>query len=125
MPTRPTYYRSQCQPAPARDNRPSASRRFYGRAHERWRTQVLLLHPICRRCELSGRVVAATIAHHLYEVTERPDLRLHVENGVGCCDLCHNQLHHGAAGEVEKFRRLMEQQGFGVSPAARAGAEAL
>lgn len=124
MPIKPPIFRSRYQPAPKPDTRPSASRRFYGRDHSRWRREVLYRHPLCRRCELSGRIVSALIAHHLIEVTERPDLRLCIENGVGTCADCHNALHHGAADEVEKFRRLMEQKGIGVTAAARPGAEA-
>jgi 5-methylcytosine-specific restriction enzyme A len=103
--------------APRPDNRPSASRRFYGRDHERWRRQVLLAHPICRRCELDGDVLPATVAHHLHEVSDRPDLRLDVDNGVGVCDCCHNQLHHGEPNEAAKFRKQMAERGYGVRPA--------
>ncbi len=103
-------------PAPTPDVRPSASRRFYGRDHERWRKFVITNHPICRRCELSGRLVPAAIGHHLIEVTDRPDLRLVVANGVGVCGDCHNAIHR-MVGEVERFRAQMRQRGYGIEPA--------
>ena len=113
MPFRPPVHQSRYQPGVV-DARPSAHRRGYGRGHDRWREQILANHPVCRRCEFSGRTVQATIGHHLIEVTARPDLARVIENGVGVCVDCHNQLHHGVAGDVERFAEQMRRIGYGV-----------
>ena len=118
MPTRtPTHAeRTAHRRLPAyrpRDQRETATRRGYDRDHRAWRRQVLLDHPVCRRCELEGRVEPATVAHHLQEVSQRPDLRLVRSNGVGVCGQCHNAIHR-IAGEVDRFAAALQQsQGAG------------
>lgn len=77
------------------DARTAAPRRFYGRAHGRWRKLVLQASPICVVCLAQGKTTAATIAHHVVEVLDDPDRRLDPDNGVGVCAACHNGLHKG------------------------------
>jgi hypothetical protein len=63
---------------------------------------------------LEGRFVPSVIAHHLIEVTDRPDLRLVLANGCGTCTECHNQVHK-IPGEVERFAQQMQAKGYGIS----------
>mgnify|MGYP003888968157 CR=1 FL=1 len=104
MPKRPPRFKYTHKPARPRqpDLRPSAADRGYDHHHAAWRRQVLLNHPVCRRCEAGGRIIPSTIAHHVQPVTCHPELKLDITNGVGVCNACHNTIHR-VPGEVERF----------------------
>jgi hypothetical protein len=93
--------------------RGSRHQRGYDKQHDSWRISILRSHPCCRRCELTNRVSGSKIAHHLIEITLRPDLRLHPDNGVGVCETCHAAIH-ASRGATEQFARDMQSKGFGV-----------
>lgn len=48
-------------------------------------------HPLCEDCLLAGRVEAATSVHHVYDVHERPELRLEWSNLRALCEPCHRR----------------------------------
>lgn len=63
---------------------------------KRWvelRRLVLLKHPLCKRCLAEGRVVEATVVHHVIERLERPDLAYDVDNLESVCGTCHTAHH--------------------------------
>lgn len=113
MPQRPkafSYGTTKTRQAKPRDIRPPASQRGYGTAHRSWRHQVLINHPVCRRCEMQDTITPATIAHHLVEVTVDQNLSLDLSNGVGVCQACHHAIHQ-IHGEVEHFVKAWAARG--------------
>lgn len=55
---------SKPKPRP-KDQRPSRSKRGYGRAWQKLRAWILSGDPLCRMCEARGLVVAATDVDHI------------------------------------------------------------
>jgi 5-methylcytosine-specific restriction protein A len=93
VPRRIPYFRPNA-PAPTRAPAEKERTKFYSSA--RWmrlRKAFLAEHPLCVRCETEGRLVPATIVHHIRERLERPDLALDPANLLSMCDKCHSSLH--------------------------------
>jgi 5-methylcytosine-specific restriction enzyme A len=59
----------------------------------RLRLAVLRARPLCAECRKAGRVVEATVVHHVEERLQRPDLALDTRNLEGLCASCHTRLH--------------------------------
>lgn len=70
--------------------RGSAHSRGYGAQWRRARAAFLVRHPLCRDCEKSGRVTAATVVDHI--TPHRGDMRLfwQSENWQPLCAPCHS-----------------------------------
>jgi 5-methylcytosine-specific restriction enzyme A len=85
MPFRaPTLQSLNPTPKP-KDNRESASKRGYGRLHQRWRLMILNRDPICRKCNRE----ASTEADHI--ISLRKGGVSSMENGQGLCKSCHSE----------------------------------
>jgi len=74
-------------------NRPSASKRGYGKDWQRLRNWFIQRHPVCEICKKEGRLTPAEVVHHIKSVKERPDLRLEQENLQALCFDCHEKVH--------------------------------
>lgn len=68
--------------------------------HKAWREKVLRRAGyLCEECRRYGRVdakglpVAATTAHHIQHLEDRPDLAYSLDNGRALCARCHNEAH--------------------------------
>ena len=69
--------------------RPSASKRGYGRMHQRWRRMVLHRFPICNLCKRAP----STVADHIVPLSQDGGWTL--ENGQGLCASCHGRKTAG------------------------------
>lgn len=91
MPTRPPTYNYGRPTRQARRDRPSASRRGYGR---RWRVasrEFLDEHPLCKTCGADGRTAAAEVVDHIQP--HRGDAGLFWDSGnwQPLCKRCHDR----------------------------------
>ena len=70
--------------------RGSAASRGYDSRWQKARRAYLDAHPLCARCEASGRVVAATVVHH--RIAHKGDTSLFWErdNWEAVCQPCHD-----------------------------------
>lgn len=75
--------------------------------HKRWREKVLhRAGYLCEECRRYGRTdaqglpVAATTAHHIQHLEDRPDLAYTVANGRALCASCHNAAHPEKGGRA-------------------------
>lgn len=62
-------------------------------------------HVECQWCKEKGKVVKATVIHHIKEADKYPDLFFELPNLVSLCRECHEK-HHGRLkniNEEEKF----------------------
>ena len=71
-------------------NRPSRSKRGYGRDWQRVRLAHLEMEPFCRFCKERNWLVAAQVVDHIISIEERPDLRLEHSNLRSLCKSCHD-----------------------------------
>lgn len=71
-------------------DRRSAAARGYDRTWQKVRSQKLALDPLCQDCICKGRSTAAVDVHHNLKVSDRPDLRLDLENLRSLCKSCHS-----------------------------------
>lgn len=89
---RPRGYSSQQEYE--RYARDAESKRFYhSAAWLKARLMQLREHPLCYECQARGLIVAATLVHHVIELTARPDLALDASNHRSLCHACHSRLH--------------------------------
>ena len=44
----------------------------------------------CKKCEQVGKILRA---HHIYNFSTNPELRLVISNGLTLCDECHTEFH--------------------------------
>lgn len=73
-------------------------RRGFAKDDRQWRLRVLRRdNYTCQDCPIERRVrrKKGLHAHHKKPKSERPDLRLQVQNGVTLCRDCHNIRHDG------------------------------
>lgn len=82
------------------DRRPSAKDRGYDAAWNRLRRAKLNADPLCEECNHLGRVVRATMVHHIQTIEAAPELRLEWSNLMSLCEACHNLKHSGEAKQV-------------------------
>jgi 5-methylcytosine-specific restriction enzyme A len=70
------------------------SKRFYhSAAWLKLRLSKLRQDPLCQVCIKERIYVAATIVHHVVEITVDPDLRLDLDNLQSLCAGCHSRMH--------------------------------
>src|SRR5262245_25332521 len=88
----------------SRDRKPAG--RFHATAvWQKARAWYLKTHTRCERCKAKGRVVEATVVHHLIDVADRPDLALETANLEALCVQCHNSETARRRGEGGAFAR--------------------
>ncbi len=72
------------------ENRPSASKRGYGRRHRKQREIQLSKQPVCEECLKEGLVTAACIADHIIPISQGGDPDT-PDNKQSLCESCHNR----------------------------------
>ena len=72
--------------------RKAAGRDDYDARWQQLRAAYLVTHPLCEPCRKDGRVVAATLVHHVNPIKEG-GRRLDPENLMSCCNACHEAFH--------------------------------
>lgn len=60
----------------------------------------------CQLCKRYGRMVQATMVHHIKPLDEYPELGLVNSNLISLCDSCHNKQHPEKGG-YRKGRRYV------------------
>jgi 5-methylcytosine-specific restriction enzyme A len=80
----------------ARD--PDASRFYHSARWRKARLMKLRRQPLCELCLIQGRLVAAALVHHMFELASRPDLALDLDNLQSLCPSCHSRLHATGGG---------------------------
>jgi 5-methylcytosine-specific restriction enzyme A len=70
--------------------RPSAARRGYDARWRRARRSYLVLHPLCMRCLVQGRVAAATVVDHVVPHRGNAALFWDEANWTALCKPCHD-----------------------------------
>ena len=73
-----------------RDDRPSPSRRHYGRRHQKVRALTLSAQPLCVECLKEGRTTKATISDHIIPISQGGSLYA-LENRQSLCKSHHDQ----------------------------------
>lgn len=64
------------------------------------RNSYLMEHPLCERCLLDGKIVAAEEVHHIKPILEGKDeleqkeLMLNSNNLMSLCKDCHHKIHN-------------------------------
>ena len=91
MPLKPKTHRQTLrhQQAKPRDERPSPSRRGYGRTWRRLRLMQLSRHPLCKTCEERGYLTPAKDVHHVVPLSQGGQSSL--ENLESLCHMHHSQ----------------------------------
>jgi 5-methylcytosine-specific restriction protein A len=69
-----------------------SSRKYYNAQWNNLRKVYLATHPICEPCRKNGKVVPATLVHHVLPIKEG-GARLDSENLMSCCSACHEAIH--------------------------------
>jgi 5-methylcytosine-specific restriction protein A len=72
-------------------SRLSASKRGYGRKHQRWRLDILSRRPLCEHCLERGLVAIATDIHHLKRLQSHRELQYVEEFVQTLCHACHSR----------------------------------
>ncbi len=73
--------------------RGTSAQRGYNAQWQKVRRLKLQQDPLCERCLKAGRLVAATVVHHIKPVDKYPELRLAMDNLQSLCQGCHNRIH--------------------------------
>ena len=61
----------------------------------------------CQWCKKKGKVVKATVIHHIKEADEYPDLFFELPNLISVCRECHEK-YHGRITDEEKNKKFPE-----------------
>jgi 5-methylcytosine-specific restriction protein A len=69
--------------------RGSARSRGYDKRWEKVRALKLRRDPLCEDCKSEGRYIPAKEVHHIIKVSDRPDLRLVLDNLMSLCTRHH------------------------------------
>lgn len=80
--------------------RPTAAERGYDQQWRKVRKVILAGEPLCRQCELEGRVTIATDVDHIVELSKGGE-KCDPANLRPLCRACHRRRH---AAEVRAFR---------------------
>jgi len=83
------------------DTRLPSSQRGYDGKWRRLRALKLKRNPLCEECERLGRVVPATMVHHIVPIEQDPTLRLVWSNLMSLCEACHDVKHSSEAKQVK------------------------
>ena len=70
--------------------RPTRTKKSYGRAWQRARNHYIQLHPFCEMCLRSGRYTQATEVHHVLPISQ--DGTNAQENLMSLCKPCHSRI---------------------------------
>ena len=83
----------------------SASKRGYGRPHQRLREQLLRQEPLCRMCQAKSppRVTAATIADHIVPLAKGGAVH-DINNLQPVCGPCHQDKSNADKGHRVKVQ---------------------
>jgi 5-methylcytosine-specific restriction protein A len=73
------------------NQRPSPSRRGYGKRWQRESKKFLATHPFCVRCQQQGKLVSATVVDHITPHRNRPELLWDWHNWQPLCKPCHDK----------------------------------
>ncbi len=94
------------------EQRGTASQRGYGSRWARYARIFKRAHPLCRACELEGRVTPTHVVDHI-EPIEGPDDPLFWDpsNHQGLCERCHNVKR--ATEDKETWRQRREDDSGG------------
>jgi 5-methylcytosine-specific restriction protein A len=71
--------------------RPSAHKRGYNKAWQRYRIGYLIEHPLCVLCEREGRVTAATVVDHVLPHQGDEERFWDEANHMALCARCHSR----------------------------------
>lgn len=72
--------------------RGSASERGYDSNWHKVSAMHLREFPLCAECEKQGRIIAATLTHHIRRIVDGGD-KLAWENLMSLCEACHDVVH--------------------------------
>ena len=87
------YCPAHTQPRAARtDYRGRSDERGYDSRWQRVRERFLMRHPLCSRCQEQGRIVMASVAHHVVPINDGGP-RLDQANLRALCRDCHEIIH--------------------------------
>ena len=73
-------------------NRPNSSQRGYDSKWRRDRKMYLADNPLCVECLKIGKLVTATVVHHIKEIKNGGEI-FDQENLMSLCRECHERLH--------------------------------
>ena len=74
------------------DNRESADARGYDSQWRKVRDRYLRLHPLCERHDKQGRVLVASMVHHIIPLNEGGK-KYDFDNLMALCFSCHEIIH--------------------------------
>lgn len=74
------------------DLRGRSDQRGYDSRWQRVRERFLMRHPLCSRCQEQGRIVMASVAHHVVPINDGGP-RLDQANLRALCRDCHEVIH--------------------------------
>ena len=70
--------------------------------YQEWRRDVFRRDN--RTCKICGQPSEALKAHHIRPFAAYPELRLDVNNGITCCEICHVKIHKKISEELKNKR---------------------
>jgi len=73
-------------------HRPNAYRRGYDSTWTKARKMYLRRNPLCERCKEIGKIVVASLVHHIKPLDGNQELRLDSENLMALCRDCHEVI---------------------------------
>lgn len=89
--------------------------KFYESARWKKKRAVILARDkyMCQVCRRYGRMVPATIVHHIKEVEDYPELAYTNSNLQSVCLACHNKLHPEKGKDARRIqRRIPAEKGL-------------
>lgn len=93
VPSRIAYHQIRAPKAVLHDAAEQERDWYSSRAWRACRAAFLAANPLCARCLIEDRLTAATIAHHVQERLQRPDLAFDHDNLEALCSPCHTTHH--------------------------------
>lgn len=95
---------------------------YQSREWKMLRTHQQINNPLCKVCELEGRITPSEDIHHLQSFTTSAnngtqinyDLALDPRNLLSLCDKCHTRIHHGnlkGCKSIEDIIQYLKAQG--------------
>lgn len=81
---------------------------YTGKRHRQWREKVLRRDKyLCQECARYGKRTAASVADHILERKDYPELQYVVSNGRALCASCHNKRHPEKGGRRYSPRSML------------------
>ena len=85
---------------------------YHSKRHKEWAAKVLRRAGyLCEECKRYGRLdenglpPKATVAHHIKNKDDYPELRYMLSNGKALCSKCHNKAHPEKGGGHGRYNR--------------------